>query len=72
MFSEIETTYSREIYDVLGLVGDLGGVEGIFVLILGIFVCPYSQYSFNLKALQKLYLVNSNDPNIVNIHTKVK
>jgi hypothetical protein len=67
MFSEIETVVKREIYDVLGLIGDLGGVSDIFVLLLGLFIFPISEFSYNLKALQKLYLVSTKDPNIVNI-----
>ena len=72
MFSEIETKHVREVYDFFGLIGDLGGISELFVLILGIFVFRYSEFSYNLKALEKLYLVNSKDPNIVDIKNTVK
>jgi len=62
---DVETYHIREIYDLLGLLGDLGGIQDILIAIVGIFVFPYSEFSFNLKAMQKLYLVSTTDPNLI-------
>ena len=39
--------------------GDLGGVLELIAIIVGIAVSPYSEHSFILKALQKLYLART-------------
>ena len=37
-----QITHVREIYDVLGFLGNLGGIESIILGIFGVFVYPYS------------------------------
>ena len=69
---EIETTHEREIYNILDLVGDLGGTLGFFTALVGVLVYPISKFGYNLKALEKLYLVDSEDPSIVHIPTMKK
>jgi hypothetical protein len=39
---DMETTHIREVYNVLDLVGDLGGIQGFFVMLFGVFVYPIS------------------------------
>lgn len=46
---------SRQRYDVLRFFSDIGGVFEIFLVLAGIFVFPYSEYSFILKAGKKLF-----------------
>ena len=48
---DVETYHTREIYDLLGLLGDLGGIQDILIAIVGIFVFPYSEFSYTLKAM---------------------
>jgi hypothetical protein len=55
------TVIKREIYTALDLLGDLGGIRDIVIAIIGIFLFPYSEFSYNLKALRKLYLVETVD-----------
>ena len=55
------TVIKREIYNALDLLGDLGGIRDIVIVILGIFLFPYSEFSYNLKALRKLFLVETID-----------
>ena len=53
--------HQRKIYGFLSFIGDLGGVKDIIMLMFGFFVLPFSEFSFNLKAMKKLFLVRSND-----------
>ena len=58
--------HERRIYNMLGFLGNMGGVWGIIIAIFGFFVFPYSQFSYNLKIFEKLYLVRTTDPDLVN------
>ena len=58
------TVIKREIYNALDLLGDLGGIRDIVIVIIGIFLFPYSEFSYNLKALRKLYLVETLDQDL--------
>ena len=53
--------YKREVYNLLDLMGDLGGVLEVMIFVCGIMLYPISEHSFVLKALNLLYLVKSND-----------
>ena len=45
---------TREVYNVLDLLSDLGGVLEIISLVLGVFILPISEFSFILKAAKRL------------------
>ena len=51
--------HTREYYGILDLMGDLGGVLEIITIISGVFITPLSEYGFNLKAIQKLYIAST-------------
>ena len=51
MHETVEILQVREIYDLLSLLGDLGGINEILITILGILIFPISEFSYNLKAL---------------------
>jgi len=53
--------HERKIYGLMGFIGDIGGVTEIVMLMFGFFVLPFSEFSFNLKAMKKLFLVRSSD-----------
>ena len=61
----IEKTYSRKIYSILDLLGDLGGIYEVFVTCIGIFIFPYSEFSYNMKVFEKIFLVRTTDPNLI-------
>ena len=67
MFSETEVKQVREVYNALDLLGDIGGISEILALFIGIFVFPISEISYNLSALNKLYLVNTKSPGILEV-----
>ena len=43
--------HQREVYSLIELIGDLGGVIEIFILLLIFIVNPITEYSFTMKAL---------------------
>ena len=43
----------------------MGGIQDILISLLAILVLPYSEFSYNLKAMQKLFLVRTIDPNLI-------
>ena len=43
----------------MDLIGDLGGVLEVITFIFGIFLFPVSEFSFIIKALEKLYLART-------------
>ena len=57
-------SHRREGYDLFGLLGDLGGITQIFYLIFGTILYPYSEHSFVVKALKKLYYARTRDNEI--------
>lgn len=54
----------REVYALLDLLGDLGGASEILLIVFGIIFYPISEFSFKIKAFQKLYLAKSKNMNI--------
>jgi hypothetical protein len=67
---ESEVLHSREVYHIMDLIGDLGGVFEVIITIFGIFVFPMSQHSFVMKALEKLFLARTLD-NSMFVKTKL-
>ena len=53
--------HQRKVYDLLDLIGDLGGVFEICFQMLGFFILPVSYHSFIIKALKKIFLIKSKD-----------
>lgn len=45
----------REVYDILGVLGDLGGIFEVTMIVFGFFMFPISEHSFNLTAARLLY-----------------
>lgn len=57
VFSLSETTksISREAYDLFGVFGYVGGITAAFVSITSLILVPYSQLSFEIEAIEKLF-----------------
>ena len=64
LLSDISVSHSRQKYGLLDLLGDLGGVLEVLLLVSGAFFYSYSEYSFVIKAMQKLFLARSFEKNI--------
>jgi len=54
----------RVVYDLLGVLGDLGGVTEVIMLFFGFFLQPISEHSFLLQAIKKLFLARTNDDDL--------
>ena len=59
--------HKREIYNLLDLFGELGGVIEIFIIILGIFLYPISHYSFMLNATKIFFKARTKDTNLFKV-----
>ena len=55
----VKISHSREVYNILDLIGDLGGVLEVIIFVFGVFLFPISEFSFVMKALEKLYLART-------------
>ena len=45
--------------------GDIGGIYEVFSLIIFLLLLTYPEFSFTLKALEKLFLAKSTSSNII-------
>ena len=54
-----EVIHKRSIYDMVGLLGDMGGIQGILISLLGLLVSPIATHSFYIKASRKLFMARS-------------
>ena len=61
------TEYEREVYGLIGFIGDLGGVFDLVMAFLGLFISPISSHSFVLKALGRMYLARTSDSSLFTI-----
>ena len=51
MLSDISVSHSRQVYGILDLLGDLGGVLEVILLITGMVFYSISEHNFVLKAI---------------------
>jgi hypothetical protein len=63
--SATTSEYSRQIYSILDLLGDFGGVMEVFLLITEVLLKPVSEHSFLVKAISKLYLAQTKDDSLL-------
>ena len=59
--NEEGVNYSRDVYNILGVLGDLGGIVEVIMIIFGFFLFPISEHSFYLKAARMLYYARTKD-----------
>ena len=56
--------HSRTVYQFLDLLGDYGGLQGMFALILSILMAPYAEHAFLMEAIRKLYVAKTDDQSL--------
>lgn len=56
---------SREVYNFLDILGDLGGMLGLFQSFVAFFVLPISEFSFNLEMINHLFMAKTSDQSIL-------
>ena len=59
LMSDNQISHSRRIYSLLDVLGDFGGLNEVIMSVLALLLSPWVEFQFNLKALQKLYLVKT-------------
>jgi hypothetical protein len=64
MFPE-SVKYTRQVYGILDLLGDLGGVTEVIMICFGIFLFPISEHSFTMKAAQKFFLARTKENSLL-------
>lgn len=62
--------YTRKVYGMIDLLGDLGGVIEIVMLFFGFFLYPISEHSFNLEAIKKLFFASTSDETLFEAMTE--
>ena len=56
-----QAQYSRTIYTIMDIFGDLGGVTGVIVSGLSWFLLPLADHSFTMQFLRNLYKAKTKD-----------
>lgn len=47
------------------MIGDLGGVTEIIMMMFGFFMFPINEFSFNIKAMKKWFMVYTKDNDLL-------
>ena len=58
---EEATYHEREVYNMVDLIGELGGVIELFVFVFGMLILPISKQSFVLKASSEFFKARTTD-----------
>ena len=56
LLSEQQIIHERKCYNLMDLFGDVGGISEMFGILVMFLLANYPKFSFNLKALEKLYI----------------
>ena len=62
--NEEGVNYTREVYHILDVLSDLGGIIEVIMIIFGFILFPISEHSFYLKAARMLFFARSKDQNM--------
>ena len=57
--SRTMVTHKRKIYDIVALLGDLGGVTEVITLAMGILLFPISESSYNMMSTKRMFLART-------------
>lgn len=60
----VAITHKREIYGIINLLADVGGVLEILVVTFAFFLNSISQHSFYTNSISKLYMAETKDENL--------
>ena len=56
--------HNREVFNLLDLLGELGGVIEIFIITFGIILHPIAKHSFMLNAIKLLFKARTKETNL--------
>ena len=57
--SGLQKHYQRQVYGIIDLLGDLGGVLEVIMVVSGALLFPISEHHFTLQASKRMFLVRS-------------
>ena len=57
-------THKRKMYDIVALLGDLGGVTEVLMLILGFILFQLSESSYNMMSTQRMFMARTKDEDL--------
>ena len=57
-------THKRKIYDIVALLGDLGGVTEVITLAMGCLLFPISESSYNMMSTKRMFLARAKDSDL--------
>ena len=60
--------HEREVYTLLDMLSEWGGIKDIIVSICGIVIFPWSEYCFNYAALRTLFMIKTPKNTILNCY----
>lgn len=56
--------HKRSTYDLIGVLGDMGGISGLLASLMYFLFAPISTHSFIVKSAQKLFIARSEKPGL--------
>ena len=62
--NEFKKKHEREVYAIMDILSDLGGIMEIIIAVIGFFIYPISEFTFNLKLLSKMYYAKTQNQTI--------
>ena len=65
-----QVDHVRSAYDIVTLLGDIGGVIEIVMVVSALILSPYSEFIYLTKALKKLYLARTKKKNLFMVSRK--
>ena len=57
-------THKRKIYDIVALLGDLGGVTEVIMLMLGCILYPIAEASYNMMSTKRMFIARTRNENL--------
>jgi hypothetical protein len=62
--SDTSNKYSRRIYGIFDIFGEVGGISSVFIALVQLIVGPASEFLFILKSIEKLFFLKTKDHSI--------
>ena len=57
--------YTREVYNIWDLIGDIAGIYELIVSFFGIVLYSVAKHRFVLSAISNMYFINTKDPDFI-------
>jgi hypothetical protein len=58
-FAALESDYSRRIYSIFDVFGQIGGILGVFSPLAAVIISITSEFSFYIHLIQKMFMVKT-------------